>query len=265
MSLPKFKIVVLALAAVALVSEASGQQPQVQTPAPAASVSEKGFRGRVFEVKYRDPESLRRVLFPLGSGFNGSLIDFSRELKIVSVRDFPENIAAMEEALKRLDTPEAAQSRPDIELRMHILIGSNTEGASNQYPSELNDVVKQLKSSLNYRGYHLLTSLVQRARDGANQLGGRGTAEVGPPVMASAGTVNVEYRYNLNSVSLSPALTGASTVQLSGLGFSISSPALGGADLQTSTGVRDGEQVVIGTASLKDKGLVVVLSARVIK
>jgi hypothetical protein len=258
--------VALILTSAAFNFNAFGQQ--AQTPAPGTSsdshVTEKGFRGRVFEIKYRDPESVRRALVPLGSGFKGSAIAFSRELKIVSVRDFPENIATMEDALKRLDTPEAAQSRPDIELRMHVFIASSTEGASNQYPSELNEVIKQLQSSLSYKSYYLMTSLVQRTREGAEQIAGEGIVEIGPPVATSADN-NVQYKYRINQVSLSPALTGASMVQLNGLNFQIRSNVLGIAQMQTSTGVRDGERVVIGTASLKDKGLIVVLSARVIK
>ncbi|HVF28397.1 MAG TPA: hypothetical protein VM943_09170 [Pyrinomonadaceae bacterium] len=273
MFLPRFSfIITLTLSAVAFAFEASGQQQPQQTNPPAATVdryvTEKGFRGRVFEIKYREPESLRRVLLPLGSGFKGSSIEFSRDLKIVSVRDFPENIAAMEEALKRLDTPEAAQSRPDIELRMHVFIASNGEGASNQHPSELNDVIKQLQSSLNYKSYYLLTSLVQRAREGAGNVRGSGIAEFSSSVTTSGGA-NAEYSYEIEQVLLSPSLTGSSTVQLNGFRFGISfantATSIGRADLRTSTGVRDGERVVIGTASLKDKGLIVVLSARVIK
>src|SRR5438552_10761793 len=89
-------------------------------------VTEKGFKSKVFEVKYRDAESLRRVLLTLGSGFKGASISPSSEFKTLTVRDFPENIAAIEEALKRLDTPAAP--RPNIELHMHVLIASNTAG-----------------------------------------------------------------------------------------------------------------------------------------
>jgi len=117
---------------------------------------------------------------------------------------------------------------------------------------------------LSYKSYYLMTSLVQRTREGAEQIAGEGIVEIGPPVATSADN-NVQYKYRINQVSLSPALTGASMVQLNGLNFQIRSNVLGIAQMQTSTGVRDGERVVIGTASLKDKGLIVVLSARVIK
>ena len=49
-----------------------------QTPAATQRspdyVEEKGFKGRVFEIKHRDPDSLAQVLRPLGSGFKGATI-----------------------------------------------------------------------------------------------------------------------------------------------------------------------------------------------
>src|SRR5689334_3323667 len=89
-------------------------------------VTEKGFKSKVFEIKYRDPESLVKVLRQLGSGFKGASISANSEFKTLTVRDFPENLTTIEEALKRLDTPAAP--RPNIELHMHVLVASNTSG-----------------------------------------------------------------------------------------------------------------------------------------
>jgi type II secretory pathway component GspD/PulD (secretin) len=84
-----------------------------QTPTPSAQpsvapkspdyVEEKGFKGRVFELKYRDPVSLQQIIRPLGSGFKGATMSIDREFKTLTVRDFPENIATIEEAIKRLE------------------------------------------------------------------------------------------------------------------------------------------------------------------
>src|SRR5256885_8470449 len=108
-----------------LVTVTLGQQA---TTAPAANspdyVEEKGFKGKVLEIKHRDPGALMRAIAHLGSGFKGARMSYSDEFKTITVRDFPENIAAIEEALKRLDTPEA--SHPEVELRVHVLIASNT-------------------------------------------------------------------------------------------------------------------------------------------
>src|SRR5438128_6735107 len=107
--------------ALSLVPAAFSQQAQpAQTPAAQATASRgpdyvdfTGFKGKVFDVKYRDPHSLIDALRALGSGFKGATISWSDEFKSLTVRDFPENIAAIEEALKRLDTPQPPV--PDIE------------------------------------------------------------------------------------------------------------------------------------------------------
>src|SRR2546423_1455607 len=145
----KLRIFTTLVLSLSLVSAALGQQATT-TPAPAAKspdyVEEKGFKVKVLEVKHRDPATLLQAVAQLGSGFKGAKLSSSYDFKIITIRDFPENIAAIEEAVRRLDTPEA--SRPDIELRIHVLIASNT--AADDYPAELNDVVKQLQSALKY-------------------------------------------------------------------------------------------------------------------
>jgi len=119
--------------ALILVTAAFAQQPT--TTAPAATdnyVTEKNFKSKVFEVKYREPNSLASVLNRLTSGFKGAAISSSSEFRSITVRDFPENLATIEEAIKRLDTPAAP--RPNIELHMHALIASNTGGAGTPGP-----------------------------------------------------------------------------------------------------------------------------------
>ena len=131
----KSKVATGVLVALSLVSSAIGQQAQPATTAPTAQptvrtpdyVDSSGFKGKVFDVKNRDPRSLVEALRPLGSGFKGATIAYSDEFKTLTVRDFPENTASIEEALKRLDTPQPAQ--PDVELRMNVLVASNIEGA----------------------------------------------------------------------------------------------------------------------------------------
>lgn len=261
------KMLVAVIITLTLVSNAfahQAQSPNQPTPAPEY-VTEKGFRSKVFEVKHRDPNVLLSVLRPLGSGFKGAIVTASRDFRTLTVRDFPENIAAIEEALKRLDTPLTSQ--PDIELRIHVLMASNTEGAVNQPPPELKDVIKQLQSTLNYKSYSLVTSLLQRVREGSNypSVSGRGVAEVKVLEGGNTRIVNAGYNYNIGSISLTFSDSEAAKVQLSRFTFEIQGDNLGQASVQTDVGVRDGERVVVGTSSLKDKGLILVLSARVIK
>src|SRR3984893_12416783 len=158
-------VTTLCLAPPAFAQEA--RTPTAQ-PAPTAKspdyVEEKGFKGKIFEIKYRDPYGLLQVIRPLGSGFKGATISVEQAFKTLTVRDFPENIAAIEEAINRLDKPEAP--RPDIEFRVSVLIASNSSGGPEDYPAELADVVKQLKTALKYKSYALMTSAIHRAKEG---------------------------------------------------------------------------------------------------
>src|SRR5713226_6825925 len=167
----------------AILSTAALGQTQSQ-PAPTDKyVTNSGFKNRVFEVHNRMPDDLVPVIRLLTSGFKGAELAASNEVRTITVRDFPENIAAIEEAIKRLDTPEI--TRPDIELRMHVLLASNKEGASNQYPADLKDVITELQKTLSFKEYTLLTSIVQRTRESrgtrSSYVDGRGSAEVGWP------------------------------------------------------------------------------------
>jgi hypothetical protein len=252
---------------------------QVQTAPTAAPrepdyVQEKGFKTKIIEVKYRSPDSLYQVLRNLGSGVKGALVSPNSEFKTLTVRDYPENIATMEEAVKRLDTPEAA--RPDIELHVHILIASNVAKSGNEYPAELNDVIKQLQGTLAYKSYSLMASAIQRAKESGRGGGNSGVAEaklfnvdvpVGSPIL---------YEYNLDSIFVQPAAGGQNQVQIPNFGFTMRVPLnVGGPNGQpsiqyqnvgfrTPVSVREGERVVVGTTTMGDKGLIVVLSAKVL-
>lgn len=238
-----------------------------QTPSPAAQtkpednyVTEKGFKSKVFTITNRDVNQLGAVLRPLLSGFKGAMLVPNGEFKTLTVRDFPENIATIEEAIKRLDTPNA--SRPNIELHMFLLVASNTSGATEQLPAELKDVITQLAGTLTYKNYELAASVVQRLTETPRGLHGSGTAEISTP--ASPPTMNaVPYDYSINSVSIVQNPAGGSTIQIGEFSFGTRSNTVN-ASVQTALNLRDGEKVVVGTATIRDRALIVVLTAKVL-
>ena len=232
-------------------------------------VTEKGFKSKIFELKYREAESVAKVLRQLGSGFKGASMSANAEFKTITVRDFPENLATIEEALKRLDTPSAP--RPNIELHMHVLVASNTSGAaggtSAQVPGELRDVLAQLRETLTYRNYELLTSVVQRLTETPRGLRGKGAAEIsGSPT--TSGGFSFPYEYLINSVSVETTSTGTPMVQIGEFSFTTGMTSTAKIDnrtqVQTALNLRDGEKVVVGTATLGDRALIIVLTAKLI-
>lgn len=266
-----YKLRIIALVALAFsftslaVAQEGNASPQ-PTPPPDNFVNHTSFKNRVFEVKYRDPDTLLPVMRLLTSGHKGSGVSSNRVFKTITVRDFPENIASVEEALKRLDTPEAP--RPEIEFRMHVLIASNLAGGANQYPADLRDAIGQLQTTLSFKSYYLLTSIIQRAKDRAdyapNIIQGEGIAQLSLP--GENALRDFSYQFQANSLTLNTTSAGVTTIQLGSFRFRLDGGEAGGrAVVSSDVGVRDGEKVIVGTAGLKDKALILVLTAKLIK
>jgi hypothetical protein len=260
------KIASAALVLVLLSVPAFAQQPAT-TPATKTEpdyVSEKGFKNKVFEVKYRDVSNLATVIRPLGSGFRGATVWANGEFKTITVRDFPENLATIEEAIKRLDVPAAP--RPNIELRIHVLIATSSSayvlGAVAPLPAELKDVITQLRGTLNYQNYELAATVVQRLTETNRGMQGTGTAEVSS-VGPGLPNMSMPYEYGINSVSLVQNATGAPTVQINEFTFSTHTDK-DRARVQTALNLRDGEKVVVGTATIRNRALIVVLTAKLV-
>ena len=253
------------LLALALLLLAAPAAAHAQAEAPKAEdnyVTQKMFTNRVFDVKSRDPQSLVRVLTPLTSGFRGAVVAANAEFRTISVRDFPENIAVIEEAIRRLDTPEVA--RPGVEFRVHMLIASNDEAMPSRYPAELGDVVRQLQSSLGYKNFSLMGSQIVRGKEGRGENYNRGVADLRMSNDPAVSKSPVYYSYNLSNVSLDgtrvqieqfnmemkvPLWLGEGKIVYEGIGF------------RNPVTLREGERVVAGTTSVADKNVVVILSA----
>ena len=251
-------------------ARAQGQQPQ--TPRPEDTyVTSKMFQNRVFEVRNRDPHSLLRVLAPLGSGFRGAVMSANADFRTITVRDFPENLAVVEEAIRRFDQPEP--SRPGIEFRIHFLIASNDGAAANPLPAELGEVARQLQSALGYRNFSLMGSQVMRGKEGIGITHNKGVADLKAPGDTPASRNPVFYSYNIMNVKLDTASASAPKVLAEQFQLQMRVPlSLGDEKIsyqdigfQSPVNVREGERIVVGTTTIADKSVVVVLSASTVK
>ena len=256
------------------VAGAQQKQPD-QTPSSddKQATPNSALRNRVFEIKHRQAGSLVKVLLPLGSNVKGASMNFNDEFKTISVRDFPEVIATIEEVIKRLDVLQPPPPpQPPVEFRVHVLIASNGGAETTQFPAELDDAVKQLKTTLNYKNYYLMTSQVIRYQGGTNPISNKGIAELKLSSDTPAGKNPIFYNYTMVNVRLDAAEATA-RVGVGQFNFSMKVPlSVGDSKIQyedigfqTPVNLRDGEKVVVGTTSLEDKGIIVVLSAKVLK
>ena len=238
------------------------QQPSASPEKPKDDfVTERQFKSKIFEVKYREPSSLANVLRQLGSGFEGAGISANNEFNTLTVRDFPENVATIEEAIKRLDTPAPPPS--SVQMHMHVLLASNrtltTPGA--ETPAELKDVITELRGTLAYKNYELVTSVLQRLTETNRALTGSGLAQIPG---AQTGTTTAQYEYYVNQLSFVPGASGAQAIQIQDFTFTLSGEGIRGR-VQTALNLKDGEKVVVGTATINDRALIVVLIPKIVR
>jgi len=267
-----------ALSFAALLSTTTLAFSQTATPAsaPAAAkapeyVTDRAFKSKLFVVQ-RSPSQLREILKPLLSGFLGAQIASSDNegLKTLSVRDFPENLASIEEAIKRLDT--ASTVRKEVEFHIHVLFAFKAQGPSEAFPEELKDVLGTLKSTLQYKSYTLAASFVQRATAGSYNLRGMGDTSIS--ITTPKGVTNSDpliFRWDISNLQLETPTDGPATLKLNAFDLRATErERIGGrsediAIIRTDLNIKDGEKVVVGTSVLKDRGLIVVLTAKVLK
>jgi hypothetical protein len=234
--------------------------PPAPTTRPAEVVPEKGLKTRMFSVAHRDAVSLVPVLRPLGSGAPGAVLSADSGFGTISARDFPENLATIEDALKRLDVAEPA--RGDVELKVHVLLASSRPDAAAALPEDLKEVVAALRGTLLYKSYTLVTTFDERVRDRARVVKASGVAALPAPEGKEQPTLQLDCEMGRVTVDSG---TGLVTIE----DFSLSAGGIRGftgrAAVRTDLTLRSGEKVVVGTSSLGDRGLVVVVSATAVK
>src|SRR5262245_36785961 len=167
-----------------------------------ATANLKRFSVKLFEIKYRSPSNLEQVLRAMGSGAPGSMLSSNSNLNTLTVRDFPENIAAIEEALKRLDVPD--KSPVSLEFQLHLIAASMTSSEKTTLPKNLEPVLEQLKSTLKFTNYRYVSSALNRVSDRGKVESSGVTGSLFP---TPTGVVNSPenpsfYQYTLSKVSL---------------------------------------------------------------
>ena len=238
------------------------QQPSTTQEKPKEDyVTERQFKSKIFDIKYREPYSIANVLRQLGSGFKGAGISANNEFNTLTVRDFPENLATIEEAIKRLDTPVATPT--SVQMHMHVLLASNRAGATPaaEIPAELKDVITELRGTLTYKNYELVTSVLQRLTETNRGLNGSGQAQIPG---AQSGVTTASYEYYVNQLSFVSTASGGQAIQIQDFAFTLQGEGIRGR-VQTALNLRDGEKVVVGTATINDRAFIVVLIPKIVR
>ncbi|HYM60224.1 MAG TPA: secretin N-terminal domain-containing protein [Thermoanaerobaculia bacterium] len=254
----------LALLAASVTAQESGTKAEAKPAAPTEAQA-RLLRSKIIELHHRDPHLIASALKLLLSGVQGSDLAVNGDLGTITVRDFPENIATIEEAIKRLDRPAAPSQ--DIDLKMSVLIGANKplESAA-QIPEDLAPVIKTLRATLRYTHFALLTTIVARTKAGS-YMEGSGAAD--PALLGPVSLKGDMITYNYHLVGITVRSSGEEhSVDIDSFSFGANVPiSSGGGTLHQNLGfktpvsIRDNQKVVIGTATAGDKALIVVVTA----
>jgi len=261
------KRIILALSLLLIALPSFAQEAKEKEP---EYVVNRDFRSKIFDVHNRDPHDLANALGLLGSGAKGAGMYVNSQLKTITVRDFPENLATIEQAIKRLDVP--ATARTDAEMRIWIVIGSKSPVAGAQsLPEDLEPVVKELRSTLRYSNYALMAATVSRVARGI-MVEGSGVAEPTSLGMTAKQDQPVMYTYRLREPNIVTA-NDHSALSADSFNFGMRIPIdIGKGSIQyqnvgfdTPVTIRDKEKVVIGTTTMGDKALIVIVTADITK
>jgi hypothetical protein len=255
------KRILLTLALLAL-PLAAQQQKQAASPAtvPQQKTGEPKQppqAQKLFVLKYADTRQLAGLL---RTGF-GVTVNENAGMRALAVSASQGAMAAIEDAIKRLDVPSAAPQ--NIELMLYLMVGSQIDGPSSvPLPKELDSVVAQLKNAFAYKAYRLMDILTIRTRTGqsaeAKSSGGSIQFEgVNPGVPPSQTSVSTNF--GVSSVSL-----GADgVIRIDGLRVS-STAGRNSASINTDVNTKEGQMLVVGKTGMTTKdALFLVLTAHV--
>jgi len=245
----------LALLLLALPLAAQDDKKPEPKPAPVPNVQ------KLFMLKYADPENLALLL----RVFRAQLVP-NRDMRALAVDGSPESVAAVEDAIKRLDVPSAAPT--NVDLTVYLVVGNESDplAGSTAIPKDLDSVVTQLKNAFAFKAYSLLDVLTLRTRTGQSANSSSGGAMQFP-----GRSEPVTTNFSIRSASIG---SDGSTVRIDNLKSNIKMPMTSGGggltyqDLGISTDVdiKEGQKVVIGRLGIsKDQALFLVMTVKIVQ
>ena len=224
-----------------------------QTPAPAETAPPSPSEKRIFQAKYADVKDLANVLSVFGYH-----IEANRELHVLAVSAPHDVMAAIEDAIKRLDVPAAAPK--DVDLTVYLVLASQQADGSGGIPAELQPVANELKGVLSFKSFRMLDTILLRT-----QPGNRATAS-GVIAGARPEAPKTQYDFTVRSSTVTEDPKGR-LIRLDDLTLNLLELAVGGtkAGIHTEITVREGQKVVVGKSNMggTDQALILVVTAKV--
>jgi hypothetical protein len=231
------------LSGLALAGMLAAQTPPLPETAPPAPPTEK----RIFQARYADARDLANVL-----GVFGYHIEANRDLHVLAVSAPHDVMAAIEDAIKRLDVPAAAPK--DVDLIVYLVLASQQPDGSGGIPVELQPVANELKGVLSFKSFRMLDTILLRT-----QPGNKATASG-----VIGGSDKTLYDFTVNPSTVTEDSKGR-LIRLDNLALNLHMPGGTGAGIHTEITVREGQKVVVGKSNMggADQALILVVTAKV--
>ena len=190
----------------------------------------------------------------------------------VRAQGFPQTAQAQTKS----DTKE--EDATNLETQLFLIVGSNQEVGDSKLPASLDTVVKQMRATLPFKNYRLVSTLINRVKnDGRLQLNW-----VGAPMTSAAATATTPSfsHFNIRQVKLTRNSEGQQLIQMDGFSFGarvpiqMSAVAANGevkpttsyeqTGLGTDISMREAEPVIVGTLNVGPSGdaIILVVSAK---
>ena len=252
-------LLILALAALPLAAQDQKKEEPKEPPVQ-----------KLFVLKYADPNQVSNLI----RVFTGNVTE-NAAMHAIAVTATATGMAAIEDAIKRLDVPSSAPQ--NVELTAYLLNGGDTDGASGNLPKELDSVITQIKSAFAYKNYKLGDILTLRGRTGERL----STSGTGGAVTVGNISEPIITQFSVNSISVGED----GTVRIDGLRVGNRVPTASGTSsgsnngalvntqftyldvgLNTDVDIKEGQKVVVGKMALHpNEAMFVVLMAHVIQ
>lgn len=174
---------------------------------------------------------------------------------------------------------EKKTDETNLDTQLYLLVATNQEVADTKLPAALEPVIKQLRTSLPFKNYRLMTTLINRVKnEGRLNLKWIGGPLIGSAA-ASTGTPSFN-EFRVNTVKLVADEGGRQLVRMDGFAFGARIPIQTGmvassgpaapiinyepTGLNTDISMREGEAVVVGTLNVGPSGdaIILVMSAK---
>jgi len=207
----------------------------------------------VFPIRYVDIRYIWNLLSPFGATMSSE-----PNLNAISVRASAATLTSIDEIIKRFDIP--ANASRNIDLTVHLLLATG-QTDPDSFPAALKPVIDQLRSIMTYKSYQVVDTILARGTEGDTITTSGMTAKFSATDLSAP-----NYQF-----SVRPRVAGEGQdqfVHLDNLGFTVTVNVSGSAPqslrIDTALDVKKAQQVVVGKATMSDRALILVLSAKIV-